>query len=131
MFNMSIFKSAPRVFLGLIYVIFGLNGFLNFIPVPELPEAAGSLMGAFMMTGYMLPFIKITEIVGGLLLLSGCRPALGVVVLAPITLNIFFFHLFLTPGISNLAMPIVMIALQLEVTRQSWGTLKPLFCNRC
>jgi putative oxidoreductase len=126
---MNILKSAPRVILGLIYVIFGINGFLQFLPMPELPEAAGSLMGAFMMTGYMLPFIKITEIAGGLLLLSGCRAALGVIVLAPITLNILFFHMFLTPGISNLAMPIVMIALQLEVTRQNWGTLKPLFCG--
>ncbi len=127
---MNIFKSAPRVFLGLIYVIFGINGFLQFLPMPELPEAAGSLMGAFMMTGYMLPFIKITEIVGGLLLLTGFRRPLGAVVLAPITLNIFFFHLFLTPGASNLVLPLVMVLLHLEVTRQSWSTLKPMFCSR-
>ena len=62
---------VARIFMGAIFFIFGLNGFFKFIPVPEMPEAAGALMKAFAMSGYMFPLIKICEIVGGLLLLIG------------------------------------------------------------
>ncbi len=54
-----------RIILGLIYFVFGLNGFLQFIPMPPLPEGPMALMGAMMASGYLLPSIKITEIVGG------------------------------------------------------------------
>ena len=53
---------VARIILGLIFFIFGLNGFFHFIPVPPMPEAAGAFMGALAKTGYMIPLIKIFEI---------------------------------------------------------------------
>ena len=57
-----------RVFLGLAFVVFGLNGFLQFIPMPAPPEKAGAFLGALAATGYMFPLIKGTELFAGLAL---------------------------------------------------------------
>lgn len=102
---------GSRLLLGLAYFVFGLNFFLQFLPTPPNPEAATNLLGAFFASGYLFPFIKITEIVGGAALLTGMFVPLSLVVLAPITLNIFAFHLFLAPG--GLPITIVLLALHL------------------
>jgi len=90
---------AARILLGLIFFVFGLNGFLNFIPAPaEMPEKVMTFMNGIMATGYFLPFLKGTETICGLLLLVGAFVPLALVVLAPIVLNIFLFHAFLEPS---------------------------------
>lgn len=101
--------------LGIIYFVFGLNGFLQFIPAPQdpMPEAATALMNGFIATKYMFPFIKGTEVLGGLMLLTGFARPLGLIILAPITLNIFLFHGLLTPGIQFIILPIIMIVMHI------------------
>ena len=94
-------KKAPliaRILLGLIFFVFGLNGFLNFIPTPPMPERVAAFMSGLMASGYFFPFLKGTEVVCGLLLLSGAFVPLALVVLAPIIINIFMFHAFLAPS---------------------------------
>jgi putative oxidoreductase len=107
--QMNLITTLSRLFLGLAFVVFGLNGFLQFIPMPPLPEAAGAYMGAMAATGYFFPLLKITEIVAGLLLLFNRFTALALVVLAPIVVQILFFHAFLTPGALNLIFPILLV----------------------
>ena len=68
-------------------------------------------MGGLMGSGYFWPFLKITEIVCGLLLLSGIGVPLALVVLAPITTNIVLFHVFLEPA--NIAVALVLLVLHL------------------
>jgi putative oxidoreductase len=103
---------GARLLLGLMFTIFGLNGFLNFIPMPaSIPEAAMKFSGAMMDTHYFFPFLKSTEVICGLLLLSGFFSPLALIILAPITLNILLFHIFLEP--SGVMMAIVIILLQL------------------
>lgn len=87
-----------RLILGLAMFVFGLNKFIGFMAPPELPEAAGNLMGAFVQSGYMMPLIAIVEIVTGALLLSGLFVPLALVLLAPVTVNIVLFHAALAPG---------------------------------
>lgn len=87
-----------RVLLGLILLTFGLNKFFNFMPMPDMPEPAGELMGAFMASGYIMPMIAITEIVTGTLLLLGMFVPLALVLLAPLSVNIILFHIFLAPA---------------------------------
>ncbi len=118
---------GSRLLLGLIYVVFGLNGFLQFLPMPPLPEAAASFMGGLASSGYFFPFLKGTEVLFGALLLVGYAAPLALVVLAPITLNIFLFHWFLTPGIQNSVMPLVMIALNVLAAMSYWKLYRPLF----
>ena len=101
---------GARIVLGLIYFVFGLNYFFHFLPLPEMPEGAANFMGALAATGYMFPFVKVTEIIGGALLLAGFFVPLAMTILAPITLNILVFHLFLEP--SGTPMALVLVALQ-------------------
>ena len=102
--------TAARYLLGSIFFVFGLNGFLGFLPQPPLSPEAGAFMGALAATGYMFPLIKGTEVLAGLLLLSNRFVPLSLALLAPITVNIVAFHTFLSPG---LGLPAVVIALQL------------------
>ena len=118
---------AARILLGLCYFIFGLNGFLQFIPLPPLPEAAMSFMGALGASGYFFPLLKGTEVAMGALLLIGVAVPLALVVLAPITIHIFLFHAVLTPGLQNSVVPLVMIALHVLIATHYWPVFKPLF----
>lgn len=102
--------TAARSLLGLIFFVFGLNGFLGFLPQPAMSAEAGAFAGALAATGYMFPLIKSIEVLAGLALLSNRFVPLALTVLAPISVNIFAFHTFLSPG---LALPVVIIALQL------------------
>ncbi len=90
--------TGTRILLGLVFFVFGLNGFLNFLPQPEVPPAAGALLGAFAASGYMFPLIKGTEVIAGALLLSGRAVPLALVLLAPVIVNIALFHAVLAPG---------------------------------
>jgi hypothetical protein len=103
--------SAARYVQGGAFVLFGLNGFLHFLPQPPMPEAAGHFAGALAATGYMFPLIKGTEIATGLLLLFGRYVPLALALIAPIVVNIVAFHAFLAPA--GLALPIVLLATEL------------------
>ncbi len=116
----------PRILLGLIFVIFGLNGFLQFIPMPPLPDAAGAFLGALAASGYMFPLIKVTEILCGISFLTGKLSALGLVILAPISINILMFHAILTPGISNLVMPVLIVVLHFAAAKEQWPKFQAL-----
>ena len=96
--------TAGRVGLGLVFTVFGLNGFLHFLPQPPVPEAAGGFLGALAATGYMFPLIKGTEVVSGVLLLSGRYVPLALTLLAPIVVNIVAFHLALAPAGMGMAL---------------------------
>jgi uncharacterized membrane protein YphA (DoxX/SURF4 family) len=110
----SIARHAPtaaRILLGLVFLIFGLNGFLNFIPQPPvMPERVMAFVGALMATGYMFPLIKGVEVLGGVLLLSNRFVPLALALLAPNVVNIVAFHLFLAPG--EIVLAIVVLALE-------------------
>ncbi len=87
-----------RVIMGLIFFVFGLNGFFNFIPMPEvMPEKLVVFTNGLMAAGYFFPLLKGTEVICGALLLAGVFVPLALIVLAPIILNIFLVHVFLAP----------------------------------
>jgi uncharacterized membrane protein YphA (DoxX/SURF4 family) len=114
--NSSKLKAAARILLGLIFVIFGLNGFLNFIPVPAPPEAGAKFLGALFETGYMFPMIKSIEILAGVALIAGYFAPLALLFLAPIIVNIFLYHLMLDPA--GLVVPLILMALALFLGHQ-------------
>jgi uncharacterized membrane protein YphA (DoxX/SURF4 family) len=103
--------SAARLLLGLVFFVFGLNGFLQFLPQPPAPEKAMAFLGALAATGYMFPLIKIVEITGGALLLSNRFVPLALAILAPNVVNIVLFHAVLAPG----GLPVALFVLALEI----------------
>ena len=98
-----------RLLLGLIFTVFGLNGFLHFLSMPPPPEPAMAFFGAMAATGYFIPLLFATQIVGGALLLLGMVP-LALVILAGVIVNIVAFHLFLAPGGLPLAVVVAALA---------------------
>ena len=87
-----------RILLGLIVLIFGLNKFLQFMPTPPMPEPAGEFMGALVATGYLMVVVAMVEIITGIMLLTNRFQPLALVLLFPVLLNAFLFHLFLAPA---------------------------------
>src|ERR1700733_9916759 len=108
---MSKLPLIARLLLGAIFFVFGLNGFFHFLPNPPMPEKAAAFAMGLMGSGYFFPFLKATETICGLLLLSGAFVPLALVVLAPIIINIFLFHAFLAP--SGLRLPLVIGILEI------------------
>ena len=101
-----------RVLLGLLFVVFGLNGFLHFMgPMPEMQGHAGAFINALATSGYLY-VIAALQVAGGLCLLLGARfVPLGLTLLGPVIVNIVLFHLFLEP--SGLLMAVGISALAL------------------
>ena len=96
--------------LGLLFIVFGLNFFLKFLPMPPGPPEGSPpalFFGALYPTGY-LAFVKCLEIVGGLLVAVPKTRNFGLLVLGPIIINILAFHVFLTKG-AGLADPVVLL----------------------
>lgn len=89
--------TVVRLLMGLMFTVFGLNGFLHFLPQPPQEGAAAALFGGFVASGYMLPLISGTEVAGGLMLLGHRYVPLGLTLLAPLIVNIVAFHVFLAP----------------------------------
>ncbi len=100
--------TAARLFLGLAFFVFGLNGFLHFLPMPPAEGKAGAFLGALAATGYMFPLIKGTEVVAGALLLADRYVPLALLFLAPIVLNIVAYHGILAPA--GVALPLILTA---------------------
>jgi len=117
-----------RILLGLVFTVFGLNGFLHFIPMQPMPPPAVSFFGALAATGYMIRLIFFGQLIGGLLLLAGIAVPLGLIILAPIVVNILFFHLYLAP--SGLTIAFVVVAMELFLVWRYQGAFVPLFTSR-
>ena len=121
----SNFAKILRIILGLGLIIFGLNKFFGFMPIPVLPENAFSFMSSLQATGYVLPVVGFLEIVIGLMLLVNKAVPFALLLLAPISANILLFHLFLDlPGIAG-AMVIAII--NIILIYKSWKIYRPLF----
>lgn len=123
--------TIARVLLGLAFVVFGLNGFFNFIPPPppgSIPAGAEAFGGAMLATGYLMPLVKGTEIFCGALLLANRFVPLALVVLAPVLVNIVAFHVFLAP--SGTGMSIVFVALELYLAWFHRAAFRPLLTAR-
>lgn len=94
---MKIVTIIARILLGLVFVFFGSNGFLHFLPMPPLPQGVtGEYLHAFFASGYVY-VISGFQVLGGLLLLIGRFVPLGLTILAAIIVNIWTFHLLMAP----------------------------------
>ena len=112
---MKIATLIARIFLGLIFAVFGLNGFLHFIPMQPPTGLAGQYMGALFVSHY-LTVVFLLELVGGLLLLG------------PVIVNIVLFHsLFGVPG---LGMALFAVVLWLVVFAGVRGAFAGVFVQR-
>ena len=92
---MKIVVLIARLLLGLIFVVFGLNGFLNFLSMGPMPSGlAGQFVAALALSHYFW-VVAALQIAGGALLLVNRFLPLGLVFLGPVIVNIILYHVFL------------------------------------
>lgn len=108
-----------RILLGLVFVVFGLNGFLMFIPVPEVPPIMQLLVES-----QWLSVVKALEILCGLALIVNRFVPAALVVLGAIILNIAVYHITSEPtGLPALAILLPLYAILVYAYRDHF---KPL-----
>ena len=105
---MKIASLIARILLGLIFLVFGLNGFLHFIPMPPPTGLAGQFFGAIFASHYWVVIFGV-QTLGGLLLLANRFVPLGLVLLGPVIVNIFFVHALMAPAGLPLAIVVVLL----------------------
>ncbi len=92
---MKILVLIVRILLGLLFLVFGLNGFFMFIPTGPMPSGlAGQFVTVLVQSHYVL-VISALQVVGGALLLINRYVPFGLTLLGPIIVNIFLYHLLL------------------------------------
>ena len=108
---MKIATIIARILLGVIFVTFGANMFLHFIPIPPPPDGpARDFMTALFVSHYVY-VVGALQVVGGLILLSGRRVPLGLALLGPVIVNILCFHVFMAPAGLPMAFVVSFLAL--------------------
>ena len=118
-----------RLLLGFVMFASGLAGLLNLVPMPpDLPERLVTFNNGLMASGYFMPFLKLTEMVCGLMLLSGFFVPLALVILAPVVLHIFLVHAFMAPSGLPLAIVLGLFMIYLSFFAPPYsGPIKNLF----
>ena len=94
---MKIVYTAARIILGLVFFIFGINGFLFFMKAPPLSGPAGEFSGAMFVSHFMW-FTSGVQVICGILLLTNQYVPLALVVLGAVLSNILAFHITMLPG---------------------------------
>jgi putative oxidoreductase len=105
---MKILTNISRFLLALIFTIFGLNGFLHFIPMPPPGGVAGQFFGALFVSNYLVPIFALQLISGVLLLVNRFVP-LALTILAAIIVNILLFHVLMNPAGLGLAVLVTIL----------------------
>jgi putative oxidoreductase len=105
---MRIVSVVARYLAGVIFLVMGLNGFLNFIPLPPPGGIAGQFMGVLYVSHYLWVIFAF-QVVAGALLLANRYVPLAVAMLAPVLVNIITFHVLMAP--SGLPMALFVAAL--------------------
>ena len=94
---MRIAALIARILAGLIFFVFGLNGFLHFIPMGPMPTGLAGQYLAVLMQSHYIYFVAALQVVGGILLLVGRYVPLGLTLLGPVIVNILLYHLLMDP----------------------------------
>lgn len=123
---MKIAAVIARYLLGFVFTVFGLNGFLHFIPQPPFPAGspAAAFTGAMATTGYFAVVFGV-QLLCGLALLAGLYVPLALVVIAPVIFNVLLFHSTMAPA--GLPPGVVVLGLWVVVAIRHRAAFAPLF----
>lgn len=105
--------TAIRVLFGINFIINGLNPFLGIYELPPPSPAAESLAGALIASGYLFTVVKVVEIIVGILLLVNRFVPLALILIFPISLNIFMFDTILEPAAAPIGIMVLVFNIYL------------------
>lgn len=124
---MKVATVIARVLLGLVFVVFGSNAFLRFLPMPPLPQGiTGEYLHAFFESGYVYA-IGGLQVIGGLLVLIGRFVPLGLTILGAIIVNIWLFHILMAPELGGMLPAFLVTILELFLVWQYRAAFKGIF----
>src|SRR5262245_3829513 len=115
---MKIIALISRLLLGLTFLVFGLNGFLHFIPMPLPSGVAGQFLGALFVSRYLVAVSSVQVVAGVLLLINRYLP-LALTLLGPVIVNILLFHFLMAPSGLALALFASMLWIVLFISVRS------------
>ena len=122
---MKIAMLIVRTLMGLLFLFASVTFLFNLIPTPEIPAGPlKSFNDGLAASGYFMYVLKVTELICGLLLVTGYFVPLALVVLAPIVVNIFLVHAFLAP--EGLLIAIFVVAAEIFLAYYYRDAFKPL-----
>ncbi len=124
---MNTAATIARFVLGLVLVVFGMNGFLNFMPMGPVPALAGQFAGALIQSHYMVVVLTL-EVLSGLLLVTNSYGLLATTFIGPVIVNILLFHIFMAPA--GLPLAALVAALWVVSAYPYRALLSPLFQRR-
>ncbi len=114
-----------RILLGIILIIFGVNKFGHFMPMPPMEGDAATFMNGLGVSGYMFPLLGIMEIGIGILLALKKAVPFALILLAPLAINMVLFHIFMAPqGIVPAALVFIFNTILIYT---NWNSYKNLF----
>ena len=129
---MKITSVIARFLLGLIFLVFGLNGFFHFLSMPAPTGVAGQFMGALFVSHFLI-VIFVIQLIGAVLLLVNRYVPLALALLAPIIVNILLFHLLMAPsGIPPaIVVTVLWVVVFLNVRTAFGGLLRRIPAQTC
>lgn len=123
---MKIAATICRYLLGLMFLVFGFNGFLHFIPQPPMPPSLALQFMTVMVASHYLVVVFLVQLIGGILLLVNRFVPLALTLLAPVIVNILNFHILMSPNTigGGVVVTILWIVVFLSVRRAFDGILQ-------
>jgi putative oxidoreductase len=122
---MKIAVIIVRILMGLLFLVPAIDFFFHLFPHPEPEGEVKLFMTGMMASKYLLPVVKVIELLAALAFISGRFVPLAAVVIFPIIVNIILFHAFLDPA--NILIPIFLLAGDLFLAYVYRDRYKPLF----
>ena len=95
---MKILATIARYLLAFVFIVFGLNGFLHFIPQPPPPSELAQQYFTVMFTSHYLMFVFGLQLIAGVLFLFRRTTVLALTIVGPVIVNILLFHALMDPG---------------------------------
>ncbi|MFS4418604.1 DoxX protein [Maribacter sp. 2307ULW6-5] len=101
-------KQIANILFGLVLIVTGIDKLVPFLPWPEMADGANNFIGALFDSGYLWEVIGISEILIGIALVANRLVLFANILLAPLSINILLFHLFLDPAI-EVSLPAILL----------------------
>jgi hypothetical protein len=95
---MKIVAVIARYLIGIIFLVFGLNGFLQFLPAPPMPPSMARDFVTVMAASHYILFVAAIQVIAAVLFLIGLYVPLALVIIAPVIVNILLFHTLMAPA---------------------------------
>lgn len=121
---MKIVKTVLCILFALMFINAGLNKLFNYMPMPKMTAEQMKLMEAFVRISWLMPFVGIVEIIGGLLFILPKYRALGAIVIFPVMVGIIIHNAIYEPAGLAIALPFFLI--NLWTIGDNWGKYKPM-----